>query len=168
MSADKKEGPRDWDRELAEIDKLIAQNPVPAQLPEKRGTAAQRHSGTGQSVQSPRAAVPLSPASGRYATLFTWLRLTLGLAVGVGMTQWPYTHGCGLSLAAYLAGVATVIVAALWSVVSSWRTRSGFAHFLSIALLVWGGALAAREVLPRIGYAKDTATWQCPAPSPTP
>ena len=108
--------------------------------------------------------MPLSPASGRYATLFTWLRLTLGLAVGVGMTQWPYTHGCGLPLAAYLAGVATVIVAALWSVVSSWRTRSGFAHFLSIALLVWGGALAAREVLPRIGYAKQSAPWSCPAP----
>jgi len=26
---------------------------------------------------------------------------------------------------------------------------------------VWGGFLAAREVLPRIGYAKQTAEWVC-------
>jgi hypothetical protein len=85
------------------------------------------------------------------------------------MTQWPYTAGCGLPLAAYLAGVAAVIVAALWSMVSTWRTRLGFAHFLSIALLLWGAALAAREVLPRIGYAKQPAAWLCtaaPAPAP--
>jgi hypothetical protein len=62
--------------------------------------------------------------------------------------------------------------------VSSWKSRSGVAHFLSIALLFWGVALGAREVLPRIGYAKTGAPWQCgdqpgrrapaPAPQPTP
>jgi hypothetical protein len=44
---------------------------------------------------------------------------------------------------------------------SSWKSRSGFAHFLSVALLFWGTALGAREVLPRIGYARDRAAWQC-------
>ena len=91
--------------------------------------------------------------------------IVLGLALGAGMTQWPYTHGCGVPLFAYLGGVGAVLVAATWSTVSSWRTRSAVAHFLSLALFVWGGFLAAREVLPRIGYAKQTAGWTCRTPA---
>jgi NhaP-type Na+/H+ or K+/H+ antiporter len=66
-----------------------------------------------------------------------------------------------LPLGAYLGGVLAVLVAALWSSVSSWKTRSALAHALSLGLFVWGGFLAAREVLPRIGYAKRTAEWVC-------
>ena len=66
-----------------------------------------------------------------------------------------------MELYGYLAAVGGVIVASFWSMVSSWKSRSGFAHALSIVLLFWGAALAAREVLPRIGYAKSTATWEC-------
>jgi hypothetical protein len=101
---------------------------------------------------------------GKYARVFTWARLALGLALGAAMTQWPYTHGCGVPLFAYLFGVLAVLIAALWSSVSSWRTRSAVAHFLSLALFVWGGFLAAREVLPRIGYAKQAAAWVCAVP----
>ena len=90
--------------------------------------------------------------------------LWTGLLLGAAMTQWPYTHGCGLPLGAYLGGVLVVLVAALWSTVSSWQTRSALAHALSLGLFVWGGFLAAREVLPRIGYAKETAEWACQAP----
>jgi hypothetical protein len=68
--------------------------------------------------------------------------------------------------------VGGVIAASLWSLVSSWRTRSEFAHFLSIGLLFWGAVLAAREVLPRVGYARETSAWLCPAaptaPAPPP
>ena len=153
------EKPRDWDKEMADIDKMLAAAPA--------GPPAQPVP-AGQSVRAPVAAAPApaparAGALGRYARLFTWVRLTLGLLLGAAMTQWPYTHGCGLPLLAYLGGVLAVLVAALWSSISSWKTRSGFAHALSLGLFVWGAFLAAREVLPRIGYAKETAEWVCTA-----
>jgi hypothetical protein len=150
--------PRDWDKELAAIDKLMEAGP-PAQAAPVPAPAGGK---------APAPAVPggeARRAAGRYAPFLTWVRLVLGLALGAAMTQWPYTHGCGVALFAYLGGVVAVLVAALWSGVSSWKTRSAFAHSLSLALFVWGGFLAAREVLPRIGYAKQPATWTCPAPA---
>jgi hypothetical protein len=153
---------RDWDKEMAAIDKMLAATPATA--PGPAGTA-------GRPAAAPAAgpAPPRAGGVGRYARLFTWVRLTLGLLLGAAMTQWPYTHGCGLPLGAYLGGVLAVLVAALWSGVSSWKTRSGFAHALSLGLFVWGGFLAAREVLPRVGYAKEAAAWTCAAPAvPTP
>jgi len=168
VSAEKKDGPRDWDKELADIDKLISSSGGNAPPPLKMGGPPARRAEPAPTAGAaaaarPPAAAPDRPAAGRFGRLFTWLRLALALAVGIGMTQWPYTHGCDWSLVAYLGGVATVIVAAFWSAVSSWRTRAGLAHFLSIALLFWGAGLAAREVLRRVGYAKQGATWRCVA-----
>ena len=162
------QGPRDWDKELAQIDKLIAgsgQASPPAAAGPGPAPAAPR-----------RAPAPASApaAGGRGSGLFTWVRLLLGLAVGIGITQWPYERGCGVLLFGYLAAVGGVIVAGLWSAVSSWRTRSRVAHVLSVALVFWGAVLGAREVLPRVGYAKTSATWLCrvggsaPAPAPAP
>jgi hypothetical protein len=161
VSADKG-GPRDWDKELAEIDKLIESGPaVPAQVPAKQkgGAPAARPSAQSSGGSAPQAGGRL--ANFRYSTTMTWVRLVLAALVGVGMTQWPYTHGCGMELYGYLAAVGGVIVASFWSLVSSWKSRSSLAHGLSIVLLFWGSALAAREILPRIGYAKQAATWEC-------
>jgi hypothetical protein len=161
----KGEAPRDWDKELAAIDKLMAAGPpAPAASPAPAPPAGRAPAPAPAGGPARSAAAP-----GRYARFFTWVRLVLGLALGAAMTQWPYTHGCGVPLFAYLGGVAAVLVAATWSTISSWRTRSAVAHFLSLALFVWGGFLAAREVLPRIGYAKQTAGWSCrAAAAPTP
>ena len=152
-----KDGPRDWDKELAQIDKLIASGKTEAPPLASKPVPAR------EAAPPPAAAGGGRVAGWRHTPFFTWVRLLLALGLGIGMTQWPYTHGCGLPLDAYLAGVGTVIVASFWTMLSSWRSRSGFAHFLSVALLIWGLALAAREVLPRIGYAKQTATWTCHA-----
>jgi hypothetical protein len=47
----------------------------------------------------------------------------------------------------------------------TWRHRSGKAHLLSLLIILWGGTLAALEVLPRLGYAIPTeahpASWLC-------
>jgi hypothetical protein len=158
-----KDGPRDWDKELAEIDKLLESSGAAAPPPPRTTTAT----GAGK----PQSPGPSPAASARRDALFTWLRLALAVSLGLGMLQWPYTHGCGFPLYGYLAGVLVVIIASLWTIVSSWRTRSAVAHFLSIALLFWGATLGSREVLPRVGYAKHAATWSCPAvaaPAPAP
>ena len=167
------DGPRDWDKELAQIDKLIASGAgsgkaAPESPVVRKGPSAPAATGRASASTAPGRLARL-----RHTPFFTWVRLLLALGLGLGMTQWPYTHGCGLALYAYLAGVATVIVASFWTLLSSWKSRSGLAHFLSVALLLWGTGLAAREILPRVGYAKTSAPWQCGAapiqvaPAPT-
>jgi len=89
---------RDWDREMREVDKLLAK------LPEAEPTLGR---GVPTVPVSPRPSVggvtgavgppPAGPARGR-AWLTTWLRVGLGLVLGVGMLVWPYTHVCGLKL----------------------------------------------------------------------
>jgi hypothetical protein len=139
---------RDWDKELADIDKVIARTPAgPGPVPATQGKSAP--------------ALPSAPL-GRKAALATWLRVLLGALLAVGMTQWPYGHGCGISLFLYVGAAASVVVAGLWSSVSSWRRRMGLAHSLALVVTLWGMVLLAREVLPRTGYAKQALHWTCP------
>ena len=148
MSADQ---PRDWDKELAQIDKLMA-NPsaAPAQLPAPAGKSA-----------PPRAAGPGPGPISRRDVWSTWVRVALGAALAVGMTQWPYFHACGWELYAYLGAIGVTMVAGLWGATVSWRRRMGLLHTISLLVMLWGGMLAARELLPRIGYAKYPARWVC-------
>lgn len=149
--AEKEQQQRDWDKELAEVDRLLAQQPVAPPPTAPRGGS--------------RGAPAAAPAAGRTLSkrewLGTWVRVVLGLLIGIGMTQWPYTYGCGFTLAFYLLGVVAVIAAGVWSGISSWRRHLGLAHLLSQGLVIWGLVLGAREVLPRVHYAAQAATWFC-------
>ena len=146
--------PRDWDKELAEIDKAIARSPVTPPA------------GSGGTPAPPvRGGGAVAPG-GRLATLTTWVRTLLGLALAVGMTQWPYPNACGVNLAVYLGAISTVVLAGLWSSVTSWQRRLGLAHTLSLLVLLWGMVLVARELLPRVGYARQVRTWTCSVAGP--
>ena len=152
---------RDWDREMREVDKLLAK------LPEDEPTLGR---GVPTVPVSPRPMVggaagamqQAGPARGR-AWLTTWLRVGLGLALGVGMLVWPYTHACGLKLVFYLMGATAVTVAGVWSALTSWKRRLGIAHALSIILIIWGLGLAGRQLLPRL-YGKTPVPFFCPGP----
>ena len=87
--------------------------------------------------------------------------MALALAFGVALTRWPYARECGGFLAAYGFAVAVAVLAAVWVAVASWKLRDGVAHVLAVLLLLWGLALAAERVLPRIGYAAQQARWRC-------
>jgi len=143
------EQPRDWDKELAAIDKAISRSPA---QPVGAAVPAARPGGT---------AVAAAPVS-RRAALATWLRVILGLTLAGAMTQWPYVHDCGVNLFLYLGAAGVVVVAGIWSAISSWYRRLGWAHALSLLVVLWGGYLSLSEVLPRIGYAKHIAYWTCP------
>jgi hypothetical protein len=54
-----------------------------------------------------------------------------------------------------------VMVAGGWVAVASWSLRSAPSHILALLLLLWGIALAAGQVLPRIGYAAARLSWHC-------
>lgn len=145
-------GPRNWDKELADIDKIMAGTP-PAKLVPGPSAAPQ--------APTARRSAAVGPV-GRKEFLSTWFRVGLGVLLGLGMTQWPYFHACGTSLFLYLGAVGVVSLSGLWGAITSWRRRMGLAHTLSLLVLIWGGVLAASAILPRIGYAKRAAVWWCP------
>jgi hypothetical protein len=143
-------GPRDWDQELAKIDKLIAEGgggPVG-----KRGAEKAPATGPGP------APVGLRPPP---SALGVWARVLLGAVLAAAMTQWPWVHSCGVALGLYFATTGLVIVAGGWAALASWRRRMGLAHIVSLGVVFWGLALAASVLLPRVGYAAEAATWWC-------
>jgi hypothetical protein len=145
------EKPRDWDREMAEIDKVIAKGggvgPAPVPAPRAAG-AAPAPAGSGLAVS-------------RKQALTTWIRALLGILLVGGILQWPYAHRCGLGLVLYLGASGTVVVAGLWTMIVSWRRRQGWAHTVGLLTLLAGLGLVAMAVLPRLGYAKVTLPWLC-------
>jgi hypothetical protein len=154
---------RDWDREMREVDKLLARLPD-ADPSLGRGVPTvpvSPRAGIGPTA-TPGAVHMAGPARGK-AWLTTWMRVGLGLALGVGMLLWPYPHACGFKLTFYLIGAGTVAIAGVWSALSSWRRRLGWAHALSIVLIIWGLGLAGRQLLPRI-YGKEPIPFFCPEP----
>lgn len=160
-----KDKARDWDKELAEVDRLLAKLPH-ADPTLGRGPAPGAHK-----PGTPAAAQALQHAretAGAPKPLAVWIRVGLASLVGLAMTQWPYSHVCGLKEMFYLIGAGAVVASSVWGAWGAWRRRIGLAHGLSIGLLVWGLALVTFEVLPRIGYAAKAATWFCPEPSATP
>ena len=144
---------KNWDKELARIDKQLESMADEALLP----TPASATPETKAQVKEQRS---------RTRTLGVLARLTLAVALGLGMLFWPYEHRCGFALAGYLASVAVVTASGVWSAVWSWRHRSPRAHLLSLLIVLWGLTLGAVEVLPRTGYARPAVdrptTWLCP------
>jgi hypothetical protein len=143
---------RDWDAELKKVDRVLESVSDEALLPSK-------------AAETPREKAHVAEKQKSTRTLGVMLRLLLAVALGVGIVFWPYDTRCGMGLFGYLAATAMVSITGLWSAVWTWRHRSARGHVLSLLLVAWGGILAAREVLPRIGYANPTearpAIWFC-------
>ncbi|HYC32024.1 MAG TPA: hypothetical protein VEB59_07010 [Gemmatimonadales bacterium] len=141
------EQPRNWDRELADIDKAIDKHgSVPAPVP---------------------APVPRGPAPARGSVAITWLWVLFAVALAVALPLWPYQRACGLQAFFFLGAAGVTVVVGGLAALSSWANRRGFAHVLSLLVVAWGVIVAAREILPRTGYAREARTWTCPAPAPT-
>ena len=150
---------RDWDKEMAEVDRLLKK------LPEADPTLGRAGGGEPtlkRPAVSPATGIPGAPPTAR-EWLGTWVKVALGVLVGVGVAPgvWPYTHGCGLRLIFYLVAVTTVLAAGLWASIASWRRRLGVAHTISQVLIVWSILLLTREIVPRVGD-NPTALWLCP------
>jgi hypothetical protein len=93
--------------------------------------------------------------------ILVWVRVLLGLGLGIMMVGWPYSTACGLPLLWYASAIVTVSLAGVWAATAAWRFRSGLAHLIALILVLYGIALGTAEVLPRTGYAVDQATWVC-------
>jgi hypothetical protein len=158
------ERPRDWDRELADIDRVI----------DKQGPDAPRGAapvlppaGPG----SPATRVPAAPDAtvARGSVAKTWFWVALAVLLAAALPLWPYGKGCGLQLFFYLGAASLALLAGATGALHSWRTRRGLAHLIALLVVVFAGVMGAREVLPRIGYAAVSQSWLCPAvPEPAP
>jgi hypothetical protein len=93
----------------------------------------------------------------------TWFWVGLALALGAALAIWPYQRACGLQLFFYLGAAGVTGLVGLLGALASWSHRRGFAHIVSLAVIVWSGVVALRETLPRVGYAKTSRTWTCRA-----
>ena len=154
------ERPRDWDKELANIDKVI----------DRQGSAPPATGGGGAGSPPTRPA-PAGTGTTKGHIVLTWFWVLLSLTLAAVLFLWPYDKGCGLKLGLFLGVAGTTVVFGLLGAFSSWTHRRGLAHVISLLVLAWAAVAAAREVLPRIGYARQSRTWLCsstpPAPSPT-
>ena len=149
------EQPRDWDKELADIDRAIEKAPppgapgrAPALPPGPAGTPAKG---------------PSLPAAAKRSVAMTWFWVVLAVLLAAALPLWPYSNQCGRQLFFYLGAAALALLAGVAGAVSSWATHRGLAHMLSLAVVIFAAVMGAREVLPRVGYASQTKAWLCPA-----
>jgi hypothetical protein len=161
---------RNWEAELAKIDKQLASVSDEALLAERTAAVPPRSagrpsaaSGALPSASSGRAsAVATVPAAGSWKA---WLKVAVAVGAAAGMMFWPWPAQCGPALVGFTAATGAVAVLGLWSAVSTWKHRLGLAHVASLLVVMWGLALGAREVLPRVGYAvpsdRRSAGWSC-------
>ena len=143
------EPPRNWDKELAEVDRAIAkQQPASAPVPAGR-------------------TVP--PAQRRFVAL-TWFWTGLAVVLAVALGVWPYDKNCGLRLIFFLGAGGIALMAGLLGALAAWANRRGLAHLISLLVIGWASVMVLREILPRAGYAKEARGWTCPPapPAPTP
>jgi hypothetical protein len=160
---------RDWDKELAKIDKQLASISDDALV--QKPAAAPAQAGKVPAGKAPaRAPVAALPSGVPRVERETrgwavYLRLLLSVAAGIALLIWPYDTRCGTGLIGYLGATGIVTASGIWSAVWTWRHRAPRAHTISLLLILWGMVLGSIQVLPRIGYGKPDpqhpATWAC-------
>ena len=164
---------RDWDKELAKIDKQLASisdDALVGKPAAQAWSAPAAKAPAGKTAASTRAPVAALPAGEPRVDRETrgwqvYLRLLLSVAAGIALLIWPYDTRCGTGLFGYLGATAIVTASGIWSGVWTWRHRAPRAHTLSLLLILWGMVLGSIQVLPRIGYGRPDpqhpATWAC-------
>ncbi|MEA2724217.1 MAG: hypothetical protein QOH59_1988 [Gemmatimonadales bacterium] len=140
------EQPRNWDKELADIDKVIAKQPAASPAPP---------AGAGK---------PGSPQR-RFVAL-TWFWTGLAVVLAVALPLWPNDKSCGLKLVFYLGLAVIALLMGVLGALASWSHRRGLAFTLSLLAILWAGVMATREILPRVGYAREELHWTCPEEPP--
>lgn len=157
---------RNWDAELAKIDKQLASvsdeqllaTRTPVSAP--KGAAARPSAPAG--AAAPARTGSAAPMAGAWVS---WLKVGVAVAAAAGLMYWPWPARCGAPLMGFTAATGGVALLGLWSAIGTWRHRLAVAHMASLVVTVWGLVLGAREVLPRVGYAVPSAAraaqWGC-------
>lgn len=161
---------RNWEAELAKIDKQLASISDEQLVAEKRAAQTRPAAGPPSAVAGPQApARSVAPERGRWRG---WVQTAVAVGAGASLMFWPWPPRCGVPLYGFVGACAGVSLLGMWSAHGTWKHRLGIAHMLSLGVVLWGLVIGAREVLPRVGYAIPDATrgasWSCTAPAPVP
>lgn len=148
---------RDWDKEMAAIDQVIAKGGYVAPA----GTPAPAAPTTGGGAGSAVAAAPARPQGALHHFFAVWGRTLLGVGLAIGLWNWPWARYCGAWLYFYLSAVLILGLGGLWIMRVSWVRRVGLSHVIGLLLVGYAVWLGTSEILPRTGYAKAAATWSC-------
>jgi hypothetical protein len=101
------------------------------------------------------------------ASFGVYFRLTLVSCLAVSLVCWPYDVTCGAMLTGYLAAVIVLVVGGVWTAIATFTYQMPVRHLVALMMILWGMALGAGELLPRIGYANPApgraTTWSCAA-----
>jgi hypothetical protein len=165
---------RNWDAELAKIDKQLSSISDEKLIAEQRAAAAPVAPGVPVGSRPAAATMPAGAVKGipivnvRGERVWAaWLKVLIAVAAAVSLMFWPWPARCGAPLVGFTAATAAVTLLGVWSALGTWRHRLGLAHAASLLVIVWGLVLGARETLPRVGYAIPTidrpAGWTCDA-----
>ena len=144
-----------WTTELKKIERAfdglppLPPVPTPAQLKQRR--ASERRTLERTLERQERTAM-LVGTGGRFVLVF---------ALAMAINFWPYGHACGFGLFTYMFAELLVVVGGLWAVAWTWQHRMVRGHAVAMVMVLWGIALIAAQVLPRVGYAADAAKWWC-------
>jgi hypothetical protein len=148
-------GPRDWDKEMAEIDKLLAKGGSPGTpgAPAREGP--------------PRSSAPAVQSTGVTVTrghhiAGVWVRAFLGVAAAAALPFWPYAKSCGSMLYLYLLATFAIIVVGIWTMRYAWTHRRGVAHVAGLLVMLAGIAFAGFEILERTSLVAVRLLWTCP------
>jgi hypothetical protein len=157
--------------DMDKIDKLLAQFPDEGEAPPKATANPAKSAKPALPAAKPDQR-PVKPATEkltkRFAPMIAWVSVGAGMILALGMTQWPYGHACGASLAIYLLAVTAVLLVGTWASIQTWNTRLAVPHILALGVVLWGIALMLFQILPRVGYANSEASWGCSAQVQTP
>jgi hypothetical protein len=144
-----------WTSELKKIERAfdglppVPAVPSPAQLKQRR--TSERRTLERTLERQERTAMVIGTA-GRFVLVF---------ALSAAINFWPYGHACGFGLFTYMFAEVLIVVGGLWTVAWTWQHRMPRGHGVAIAMVAWGCALIAAQVLPRMGYAAEAAHWFC-------
>lgn len=162
---------RNWEAEMAKIDKQLASVSDEALLADSKAAAPNGLAGrtaAGRTMAAPAAAAPArasAPAAAKAGSWKAWLKVAVAVSAAAGLMFWPWPARCGPALIGFTAATGAVAVLGAWSAVGTWKHRLGLAHLASLLVVMWGLVLGARELLPRVGYAIPTADrtagWSC-------
>ena len=152
--------PRDWDKEMAEIDKIIASGKAPPASPGAGNLPAAP--GRDAGARPPVASGPGPVQTRGRDKVGVWLRTLLGAAGAAALPFWPYGKSCGTMLYLYMLGALGVAAAGVWAMRGAWVHRRGVAHIGGMLVLIAGLAFAAAEILHRTSFAAGRLGWICP------
>src|SRR5690606_21143934 len=105
---------RDWDKELAEIDRLLGAEPA-KELPAPPAPTAPKQGQVAAASSRPAAPAAPRPVPAAVGPVRTWLVALLGPIGAAALAVWPYPNECGNGLMLYLVGVLAILGAAIWT-----------------------------------------------------